>query len=898
MSAAVRYWFEQAVNVAPADRPAFLQGNCNNEVVCAEVLSLIRYDAGGSEPPTAVRSAIGTVLGRHQPKPPVARVGAFELGRVLGSGGMGLVYEARRVDGEVQQLVAVKFAQVSPAANQEFRESVHRRFARERQMLASLRHPYIAGLIDAGATEDGIPYAVIEKVTGEPIDHYCDRCVATLADRIRLVIRLCDAVQFAHRNLVVHSDIKPDNVLVTEDGIPKLIDFGVASELADPAASSTLRAFTPSYASPEQCLGLPPTVATDVYGIGAVLYRLLTGAPPRQLGAESLDDAIRQISEGQVLRPSAIRPELKGDLENILLKALQRDPNRRYASVSDLAEDLKRYLARRPVLASPDSMFYRASRFVRRNWVAVAATAIVAAAMVMATAVSLQQRHAAVRRSVEMRRLAEKLLFEVHDEIGNALGGSRARAKLGEIAVEYLESLAGHQTRDPELAWELMNAYSRLAQSRGGAPSSLGDTKSASQLATKALALGAIVENAGPDDERLDKLFAAYDALAPIFAEAGRPAEQREAVDRMLQLAPRLQPLREAQALKRLAYSFDERNMPQQAAETWARALAVLRNLRDTAATRSETAAQLASTLVGYGRAQALAGDFNGAVSSLQESTGLLQGRAAAVPQGAKSARQLYWTYIALGDAFGSPVRFSMGRTADAVRQYQNAQTVAEKLMKADPANEMAKLDFARALSREGAAVAASQPAAALALLERAYDVAAHTSPNDYSGLESRFTCLTSSVPPLVQLGRFERARGYVSEARRLVKQMRMQRSAVDDKNLLEAETILLYATGHRWEALREVEKHLSLLPNDTRPVLNENFARIELLERLRAYSANLDTQTCAAASLQLVRIWTDLRAKYPGSMFIRRQAERARASQRNACDFRAQLPSAATRRE
>jgi tetratricopeptide (TPR) repeat protein len=512
--------------------------------------------------------------------------------------------------------------------------------------------------------------------------------------------------------------------------------------------------------------------------------------------------------------------------------------------------------------------------------------------MVTVTTVSLQQRHAAVRRAVETRRVAEKLLFEVHDEIGNAVGGSRARAKLGEIAVEYLERLAGHQTRDPELAWELMSAYSRLAQSRGGAPSSLGDTKSAAQLAIKALALGAIVESAGPDDERLDKLFAAYDALAPIFAEAGRPAEQREAVDRMLRLAPRLRPLRQAQALKRLANCFDERNMPQQSAEIWARTLAVLRSLPDAAATRSETSAQLASTLVGYGRTQALAGDFTGAVFSLQEVIRLLQSRTASEPPGAKSARQLYWSYIALGDVFGSPVRFSMGNTADAVREYQKAQSVAEELVKADPANDMAKLDLARALSREGAAVAASQPAAALALLERAYKVAAQTSANNYSGLESRFTYLTSSVPPLVELGRFERARSYVAEAGRLAKQMRMERSAADDKSLLKAEAILLYATGHQWEAMREVEKHLSLLPNEIRPVLNENFARIELLERLRVYAAGLDAPTCAAASQELVRIWTDLRAKHPASVFIRRQAERAQASQRNACEFQGAAPA------
>jgi serine/threonine protein kinase len=351
-------------------------------------------------------------------------------------------------------------------------------------MLASLQHPYIAGLIDAGSTADGTPYAVIEQVDGTPIDEFCDGHHLDQTQRIRLILKLCEAVQCAHRNLIVHSDIKPDNVLVTADGMPKLIDFGVASDLSEEAALTKTRAFTPGYASPEQSLGNAATVATDVYGIGAVLYRLLTGVKPREVKGGPLSEVVQNISEEDVVRPSLHKRELKGDLENILLKALQREPQRRYGSVPELSDDLNRFLSRRPVRATPDSTVYRARRFVRRHWAPLAAIATLAAALVIATGVSLKQREDALRRAWETRRLADRLLFEVHDEIGGLVGGTRARERLGSIAVQYLESLQRDYSRDPELAWELLNAYSRLGQSRGGGASSIGDTKSALYLAS------------------------------------------------------------------------------------------------------------------------------------------------------------------------------------------------------------------------------------------------------------------------------------------------------------------------------------------------------------------------------------------------------------------------------
>lgn len=886
----VRYWFERAVQLSPDARRSMLESSCADEGVRAEVISLLEFDSGDpdSEPGLPVSQAIKEVVGSAFDSPnrefPAQRVGPFELGRMLGSGGMGSVYEAHRVDGQVRQRVAVKFVQVSPLSSQRFRDSVRRRFARERQMLASLRHPYIAGLIDAGTTEGGTPYAVLEQVDGVPIDEYCDNLLPDPADRIRLVLKLCEAVQFAHRNLIVHSDIKPENVLVTEDGTPKLIDFGVASDLADDSTLTAMRAFTPGYASPEQCRGMAATVATDVYGLGGVLYRVLTGAKPREIEGGSLEDVIQTVCEEDVIRPSAIKPELRGDAENILLKALQREPQRRYGSVPELADDLNRMLARRPVRATPDSAWYRASRFARRHWVPLLTTGAFIAALAGFAAVSQHQRASALRRAAESRRLAERLLFEVHDEIGGVLGGTKARERLGLIAVQFLESLERDYGRDPDLAWEMLNAYSRLGQSRGGVVSSVGDTASALQLARRALSMGDIVEESAPGPERLDELFAAYQGLTSIFEDAGRPAEQRAVLDRMLRIAARLQPLRQAQAQAALAQFHDSRGARKEAAEAFDQALSILRAMSKDPARPPGTDEQLTSVLVGYGRSEALAGDFESSIASLQEAIRSSERRIAAEPNRSRSARQLYWGHIALGDVYGSPGRFNLGRASDAVQHYQRARGIAEKMVAADPDNEAATLDLARAYMRQGVALSAARPAEALTLLERSRALAAGTSPGNHVGLESRFDYLTASIAPLIESGGLEQARIHLSQAHQLLEEMKRAGMKRDDRSLRKVESMWLYAAGRKQEALAHVLQEAAAIPEATNPVLSLNYDRVETLERIRRYASGVDPQACLSASAGLLRTWEELRTIHPQSAFIAGQLERTQAMRRDEC--------------
>ncbi|MGH9630550.1 MAG: hypothetical protein ACRD7E_19740, partial [Bryobacteraceae bacterium] len=622
----------------------------------------------------------------------------------------------------------------------------------------------------------------------------------------------------------------------------------------------------------------------DVFGLGAVLFRLLTGAAPRQIKSGSLAEVIRHISEQPVMRPSAIKPELKGDLENIVLKALQREPHRRYGSVPELADDCRRFLARRPVRASPDSAFYRAHRFARRHRALLAATAALIVAMAGATVSSMRQEEHARRDAAETRRLADRLLFEVHDEIGGLLGGTKAREKLGEIAVQYLEGLERDDGHDPDLTWDLVNAYARLGQSRGGAAASVGETSSGLYFAKKTLELGEIVERASPRVERLDRLFEIYASLVPILQEARRPDEQRQVVTRLLRLAPKLEPLRQAQAFKELARHSETRNSAAEAADAFARALAILRKISETPNKPAGTEANLISTLVGYGRSQGLAGDFAGAVETLEEAIERSASSTVTDPTSAKSARQLYWSHLTLGDVFAGPGRFNLGRPAEAAEHYRRARAIAERLVNADPANEVVKLDLARAFTREATALAESQPARALELFEHGHSLLSQTSSENHSALRSRLDHLTGSIEPLLRLGDFDRARVQVNQARRLLLQMKKEGAKANETSLLRAEAIRLHAIGRKREALAAAQKHLALLPAGTRPFLGDNFLTVELLERIRTYAEGLDDTACASATERLVRIWTDLRTTQPKSTFVRGQSEHAQALKRKGC--------------
>jgi eukaryotic-like serine/threonine-protein kinase len=390
--------FAQVVELPEPERTGFLEGTCASDPdLRRELVSLLAssHDAGAllreavvAEARRLASSAATAQVGR--------RIGPFRLIALLGEGGMGAVYLAERDDAQFAQRVAVKILPHpvgSPQAVARFRD--------ERQILAALDHPNIVHLLDGG-TENDLPYLVMEYIEGTAITRHADTQALSVRARVALVRRVCAALQYAHQNLVVHRDIKPSNILVDATGEPRILDFGIAKLLAPTAGfereaqtRTGLMMFTPEYASPEQALGEPVSTATDVYSVGAVLYELVTGQPPHRPSGNPLEIA-RVISEVDPLRPSAVAPaaarrELAGDLDNIILKALHKEPARRYASMSQLSDDLGRFLSELPVSARTATVGYRARKFVRRNRAVVLAATLVAGALLAATVISVRQ---------------------------------------------------------------------------------------------------------------------------------------------------------------------------------------------------------------------------------------------------------------------------------------------------------------------------------------------------------------------------------------------------------------------------------------------------------------------------------------------------------------------------
>ncbi len=875
MDPLVKRLFTEAASLPPAARAAFLDRHCPDATLREEVLSLLEFDESST---TAIGHPVQAVLENMLAAggAPGLRIGAFELGPLLGSGGMGRVYEAHRVDGEVRQKVAIKIADLplkGPA-----RAEVLERFHRERQMLASLRHPYIASLIDAGTTAEGVPYAVLEQVDGVAIDEYCERQGASQATRIRLVLKLCEAVRFAHRNLIVHRDIKPANVLIAADGTPKLLDFGIAKDLSGTADPTRMPALTPEYASPEQAGGLAATVATDVYGLGGLLYRLLLGVPPRRVADAAPAEWIRQILDRDVLRPSALDPKIGADLENILLKALHREPDRRYQSVPELADDLERFLNQQPVLATPDSLGYRASCFLRRHWMGLAAAALVSALLGAATVVSVHERRLAQQRSLETRQLAGRLIFDLHDEIGKMPGATRAKEKLAATASEYLEKLAPNASADPELAWELLNAYGRLSQTRGGANSSTGDTRSALEYARRTLAMGRIVESRGDlTTDRLQRLFALYDGLCGVFTEGQLPAEELETVTRLLALAPRLDSLRQARAYSSSARYHDRNTTAERAAQDLDRAVTLLRGLNRQPAPPEEVRSQFAVSLNSLGRTRARLGDFTGASAAFEESIAVLDPMAAQSPNNAALLRSRYFSHLWMADTLAGADRFNTGRLREGEKHYRTALDTARRLVALDPHNEMAKLDAARAAGKLGSAIASSRPAESLALMDQANESLAQTSFGNRSGREMRLAYLRESVAPLAALGRFEQARAHLAEARRIAREISAGNAKAWENELadiLRFDAIWMFAAGQTRAALDAAERQWKHLQNAPTPgALADSWLVVDVLERIQTYARTIDPAARAEAAAHLERVWAGLARRFPQSEFLRARA-------------------------
>jgi serine/threonine protein kinase/tetratricopeptide (TPR) repeat protein len=509
---------------APAARAALVAERCGGDAALQrEVESLLDQTTGTFDRIAA--GATDTLRRDVTSLAPGHRFGAYAIVREIGRGGMGAVYLARRADGEFEKEVAIKVLKRGTDTDE-----VLRRFMGERQILARLDHPGIVRLIDAGTTDDGLPYLAMDYVEGVPITEYARERQLSIPERLKLFREVCSAVAYAHQNLVVHRDLKPSNILVTKAGQPRLLDFGIAKllqpEVDGAAATMTvLRAMTPEYASPEQVKGNAITTVSDVYSLGVVLYELLTGDRPYHLKRGSPDEITHAICEQEPERPSTtvtrnapaaekaneVQRQLRGDLDNIVLKALRKDPQRRYASVDQFSGDIRRHLEGLPVRARKDTISYRAGKFVGRHRLGVAAAVLLLLALlggvIASTWEARRARSAeakAQQRFDEVRELAHSVLFDYHDEIAALPGSTKVRERLVKDALRYLDRLAGDAGGDKRLLRELGAAYQKVGKIQGNSYyNNLGDTAGGLKSYQHSLAIRQELAAADPGNREL-----------------------------------------------------------------------------------------------------------------------------------------------------------------------------------------------------------------------------------------------------------------------------------------------------------------------------------------------------------------------------------------------------------
>jgi eukaryotic-like serine/threonine-protein kinase len=771
------------------ERSSFLATSCaGDETLLAEVESLLGAHARAGDfledPGLADTGAAGVVvLAAEQGTRRAAagrRIGPYRILEELGRGGMGVVYLAERADAAFEKQVAIKVVRGGFVG-----EELMQRFREERRILATLDHPNIARLLDGGTTDDGLPFFVMERVDGIPLDVYA-QAPLSLRDRLVLFHQVCAAVQYAHQRLVIHRDLKSRNVLVTADGTPKLLDFGIA-KLLEPGPGTEaqtrtgLRVLTLEGASPEQVRGELLTVTTDVYSLGVLLYQLLTGQGPYGPARRSDADLMRTICEDAPERPSAVAPaerrrELRGELDWITLKALRKEPDRRYASVEQLADDIQRHLGGRPVAAAPDSWRYRARKFVRRNRTPVAIGALLAASLIAGVTATLwqarraeEQRARAERRFNDVRKLANSFLFEHDKAIANLPGSTPARELLVRRALEYLDGLSHEASDDRSLRRELAEAYQKVGDVQSNPfRANLGDSAGALASYGKALVILAALSADDPADVRIRQdLARCYAAIGDLEWTAGdgtaaavRNYRQALAIREAISVADptnvsaRLDLARSHRSLgdmtgdmkdhlkaaelsaalfaeeptnreirillaashESIGFGLASRGERARALELQGKALQVRRALLAEEPTNTNFMRMVAASCFQIGTVLETTGDTAGALLSYREMQEIYQKLTAADPSDAQARGALATAHNKVGRVLAT-----RADAPGALKSYREALAIGEQLVAADVKNVQVR--YSLAISRRGLgevyATLALQPDAPIAMRDR-----------------------------------------------------------------------------------------------------------------------------------------------------------------------------------
>jgi eukaryotic-like serine/threonine-protein kinase len=778
----VREAFHAVVDLPADQRDTYLDRVCSEPSLRQEVESLLsNHENAGDLLETPIR--FEPSIEHDGPDPWIGKnIGPYQPISKIGEGGMGAVYRAVRVDDHYLKQVAIKLVRTGLGTSHYLR-----RFKNERQIMASLDHPNIARLLDGGATQNGLPYLVMEYIEGEEIDRYCDSHRLDTLQRLKIFRQVCAAVQYAHQSLVVHRDLKPGNILVMSDGTPKLLDFGIA-KLLDPElffqtvdpVGTVLRAMTPEYASPEQVRGEPITTASDVYSLGVILYRLLTGHAPYQLDSWDPVSMARGISEIEPEKPSTIidrveevrgsdgegcqvtpeqisdarnerhgilRRRLAGDLDNIVLKALRKEPSRRYVSAEQLSGDIQRYLDGLPVLARSDTFGYRTSKFVRRHKASVGATVMVFLTLVAGLLLTIReariaeaQRARAERRFNDVRKLARDLMLDVHDSIQYLPGATPARKLIIQDALEYLDSLAKESAGDSSLQRELATAYEKVGDVQGwDVRSNLGDTAGALQSFRKSLAIRQVLAHEHPDDQQArSDLAEGYTKVGDLLLQTGDKIGSLKNLDQALEIRKQLAAaapndheakLNLANAYDGLANILADDGKLDLSLENTRQSLAIFESLVAMDPKDRRYLRDVALEQKKIGGIYEASGKLEAALEEYQKALPVDEALAADHPNDALGRRDLAIDYANVGD-----VQLKTGDAQGALRRYKQALEIDEKLAEADPKDTWARRYLIYNYGRLGdALIKTADRAGALSSYHKALSVAEARAKDDPS---------------------------------------------------------------------------------------------------------------------------------------------------------------------
>ena len=869
--------FHELADLSPSARARYFEQRQVSPELRAEVESLLAFDTAKDASFTEVLAGQAEELLRPRGNSPEgARCGPYQLVRLLGRGGAGEVFLGERTDGQIEHRVAIKLLRYGLE-----RRELRDRFLQERQILASLQHPGIIRLLDAGQTVDGKPYLVMDYIDGIPIDvHARDLDVRGKLD---LFLRVCEAVSYAHRNLIVHRDLKPSNILVDASGEPKLLDFGIA-KILDAATDQTRtqeRLLTPDYASPEQVRGEAQTTATDIYSLGAVLYRLLTGRSAHAFLERTPRGMAAEICTVDPVPASTLNPGLPRDLDFILRKALRKEPDERYSSVEAMADDLHAFLEWRPVSARSGNTWYRTRKFARRYRALVAAAGLIVLGLSIGLYIADRERIIAQERFQQLHQLSAKI-FDVDRDISKLAGATQARRALVSASLQYLEGLGAAAHGDLDLTEEIAAAYERVAQIQGVPTNvNLGDFKKAEESLQKGDGLIDRVLASRPQSATALLTSAAIARDRMILANSERRNQDAkiyagkaiERLERLIGLGGLSPDQRESAANLSTNIALFHMNV-----HLYDNAIRYARQAIDISKSLPFAARSRAANLSLIGSSLRSEGHLEEALLALREAHQLASGPIYSNP--VDRALNVYGILLREARTLGQQDGISLGRSEEAISVYQQAVDLTDGAADTDP-NDQASRDRLAVCARELAELLSDRdPQRSLAVFDLALRRLGEIKNNLRARREQAQTMAESSYP-LRALHRLPEARQRIDGAFALLRETKDYPSdhigpESEVAVALRAQADHESEAGDRRRAVAIYERLLAATIAAKPDALNDlvDAKKVSILyhSMARAYSRAGDFRQANAVDERRTELWRHWAIRLPHNLYIERE--------------------------